>query len=115
MHEKTNSITTMITGISAQSTKQIESARENIAKIDDLLNASIDIKKDTITQHNQIEQLKQSIDIINADTRKISDNEHNKTEGIKELIESFLQIKENSKTSFDDINKLESAIAQYKI
>ncbi len=115
MHDKTNSITTMITGISAQSTKQIESARENIIKIDDLLNASIDIKKDTITQHNQIEQLKQSIDIINSDTRKISDNEHNKTEGIKELIESFLQIKENSKTSFDDINKLETTIAQYKI
>lgn len=108
-------MTKTINDISNNAGTQMVNANANVAKIDDLMRSSALMKQNSMKQYDQIDELKNVIDVMNSDTKKMSETEHEMTEGMKLLLRSFQSIKELSIESFNSIANLEKLISTFII
>jgi len=115
LDENSKEIENLINDIAMQANSQISNAKESENKINILINNANDFKSNIIEQQNQFKKIKESIAMVTENVKLISENEKSLTNGIKEIIFYFDNIKEAFPQTTAYINRLKEEISNFKI
>jgi methyl-accepting chemotaxis protein len=115
MNDKMKNTGELITEIANHSKDQEKNTINNLNQIGSLLDQTNGLKQNTESQKEDLTSLEKLIRSLNNISEKITKESSDLSNGIKFIIESFNNIKNNSMKTFDNIREMETKISQFKI